>query len=131
LRTLGRMAKKHESTQAAEAAVAAHAKSNAAVGRADETQYITEEFLNELEAEMLARVVAEGGKLPLATVLLCHLRYFSDGAVLGGRAFVEAQMVQYQARTGLRQRIAPRPVPTFADWGELTTLQSLRRKPYG
>ena len=41
-----------------EAAVAAHAKSNAAVGRADETQYITEEFLNELEAEMFAAAEA-------------------------------------------------------------------------
>lgn len=32
----------------------AHAEANAAVGRKDETQYITEEYLNELEAEMLA-----------------------------------------------------------------------------
>ena len=37
-----------------EAEAAAHAQSNAAVGRADEAQYITEEYLAELEAEMLA-----------------------------------------------------------------------------
>jgi len=37
-----------------EAEAAAHARSNAAVGRADETQYITEEYLSELEAEMLS-----------------------------------------------------------------------------
>ena len=37
-----------------EAETAAHAKSNAVVGRGDETQYITEEYLAELEAEMLA-----------------------------------------------------------------------------
>ncbi|MBX7075626.1 MAG: excinuclease ABC subunit UvrB [Pirellulales bacterium] len=36
-----------------EAEAAAHAQANAAVGRTDETQYITEEFLSELEAEML------------------------------------------------------------------------------
>jgi excinuclease ABC subunit B len=36
-----------------EAEAAAHAVSNAAVGRSDETQYITEEYLDELEAEML------------------------------------------------------------------------------
>ena len=41
-----------------EAAAAAHAESNAAVGRTDETQYITEEFLNELETEMLAAAEA-------------------------------------------------------------------------
>ncbi|RIK80776.1 MAG: excinuclease ABC subunit B [Planctomycetota bacterium] len=37
-----------------EAVAAAHAQANAAVGRIEETQYITEEYLAELEAEMLA-----------------------------------------------------------------------------
>ena len=37
-----------------EAETAAHARSNAAVGRSDEAQYITEEYLDELEAEMIA-----------------------------------------------------------------------------
>jgi excinuclease ABC subunit B len=36
-----------------ESVAAAHAQANAAVGRTDETQYITEEYLAELEAEML------------------------------------------------------------------------------
>jgi excinuclease ABC subunit B len=36
-----------------ESVAAAHAKANAAVGRTEETQYITEEYLSELEAEML------------------------------------------------------------------------------
>ncbi len=37
-----------------ESHAAAHAQANAAVGRSDEAQYITEEYLAELEAEMLA-----------------------------------------------------------------------------
>jgi excinuclease ABC subunit B len=37
-----------------EAEAAAHAEANAKVGRTDETQYITEEYLAELEAEMYA-----------------------------------------------------------------------------
>jgi excinuclease ABC subunit B len=37
-----------------ESDAAAHARANAAVGMSDEAQYITEEFINELEAEMLA-----------------------------------------------------------------------------
>jgi excinuclease ABC subunit B len=36
-----------------ESEASAHARANAAVGRTDEAQYITEEFLEELEAEML------------------------------------------------------------------------------
>jgi len=41
-----------------EAESAAHARSNAAVGRADEAQFITEEYLDELEAEMMAAAEA-------------------------------------------------------------------------
>ncbi|WP_428305858.1 excinuclease ABC subunit UvrB [Lacipirellula sp.] len=37
-----------------ESVAAAHAQANAAVGRTDETQYITAEYLSELEEEMLA-----------------------------------------------------------------------------
>ncbi|MBA4018343.1 MAG: excinuclease ABC subunit B [Pirellula sp.] len=40
--------------QGIESVAMAHAEANAAVGRTDETQYITEEYLSELEAEMLA-----------------------------------------------------------------------------
>ncbi|REJ66623.1 MAG: excinuclease ABC subunit UvrB [Planctomycetota bacterium] len=36
-----------------EAIADAHAKANAAVGRTDETKYVTEEFISELEAEMM------------------------------------------------------------------------------
>ena len=37
-----------------EAEVAAHRQANAAVGRVNETEYVTQEYINELEAEMLA-----------------------------------------------------------------------------
>jgi len=37
-----------------EAEASAHAQANAAVGRTDETQYITEEYISELEVEMHA-----------------------------------------------------------------------------
>ncbi|MDZ7620777.1 MAG: excinuclease ABC subunit UvrB, partial [Patescibacteria group bacterium] len=41
-----------------EAESAAHQKANAAVGRKDESQYVTEEYLGELEVEMLAAAEA-------------------------------------------------------------------------
>jgi excinuclease ABC subunit B len=40
--------------QGIEAEAAAHVRANAAVGRTDEAQYITEEYVAELEAEMYA-----------------------------------------------------------------------------
>ncbi|HEY3394920.1 MAG TPA: UvrB/UvrC motif-containing protein, partial [Lacipirellulaceae bacterium] len=41
-----------------EAEAAAHVEANAKVGRTDETQYITEEYIAELEAEMFAAAEA-------------------------------------------------------------------------
>jgi putative transposase len=81
--------------------------------------------------EELARVVASRGKLAIATVLRCRVRYFSDGAVLGSRAFVQSQLAVYQKRTGLRSRTAPRAVPQVADWGDLMTLRGLRQQGFG
>jgi len=77
--------------------------------------------------EALAAVLAAGGRLPLATVLRCRLRYFSNGAVLGSRAFVEEQLVAYRARTGRRERDGTRLLPSITDWGELAALRGVRQ----
>ena len=84
-----------------------------------------------LSREALKKVVAEKGRLPLATVLRCRVRYFSDGAVLGSQAFVQTQLARYQKRTGLRARTSPREVPRIADWGDLMTLRGLRQGGFG
>jgi putative transposase len=84
-----------------------------------------------IPAAELQRVIDEGGRLPLATVLRCRLRYFTDGAVLGGRAFVEAQLAQYRQKTGRRERTAPRPLPAWMDMGEWATLRGLRQRAIG
>jgi putative transposase len=81
--------------------------------------------------ERFRKVLAEGGKLPLPTVLRCRIRYFSDGAVLGSRAFVAKHLADYRRITGRRGRTAPRPLPGCTDWGELATLRGLRRDAFG
>jgi REP element-mobilizing transposase RayT len=84
-----------------------------------------------IPAAELQRVIDEGGRLPLATVLRCRLRYFTDGAVLGSRAFVEAQLARYRQKTGRRERIAPRALPAWMDLGEWATLRGLRQRAFG
>jgi REP-associated tyrosine transposase len=74
----------------------------------------------------LQSVIAAGGNLSLSAVLRCRLRYFSDGAVLGSRAFVASQLAAYRQRTGRRERTAPRSLPACTDWGDLATLRGLR-----
>ena len=74
------------------------------------------------------QVVKDGGRLPLAAVLRCRVRHFSDGAVLGSKAFVAEQLVHYRRATGRRERTAPRILPAITDWGDLTTLRGLRKQ---
>ncbi|HVT73658.1 MAG TPA: transposase, partial [Lacunisphaera sp.] len=75
------------------------------------------------------RVVRAGGRLPLATALRCRWNHFCDGAVLGGRAFVAAQLALYCRRTGRREGDSPHSLPAIADWGELASLRRPRHRP--
>jgi len=85
-----------------------------------------------IDAALLAKVIAEGGRLPLSTVLRCRIRYFTDGAVLGSKAFVETHLLAYRALTGRRERTTVRPIPPVAEWGAaLATLRALRKNAFG
>ena len=76
--------------------------------------------------EDFQRVLRQGGRLPLSEVLRCRVRYFSDGAVLGSKAFVAIQLARYGQHSGRLQGTEPIAVPLVTDWGELTTLRRLR-----
>jgi len=82
-----------------------------------------------ITTESFQRVVRERGRLPLATILRCRLRYFSDGAVLGTQTFVALQIARYGMKSGRREHTAPRPLPRCTDWGDLATLRGLRSPP--
>ena len=85
-----------------------------------------------IDAALLEKVIEEGGRLPIATVLRCRIRYFTDGAVLGSKAFVETHLHAYRASTGRRERTAVRLIPPVAEWGSsLATLRSLRKNAFG
>lgn len=62
--------------QGIEEAVSAHRMANEAVGRTDEAEYVTEEYLNELEAEMLA--AAEAMEFERAAVLRDRITQMQD-----------------------------------------------------
>lgn len=76
-----------------------------------------------ISPEEVQRVIAAGGRLPLAVVLRRRVRHFTDGAVLGTRAFVE---VQSSAARRLRPLAKAHPLPDWADCPGLTTLRAVR-----
>jgi putative transposase len=73
------------------------------------------------------RVLAANGKLPLPTLLRCRIRFFTDGAILGTRAFVQAQLDRYRREMGRHERAQPRPLPPCTEWGDLCAVRGLRR----
>ena len=82
-----------------------------------------------LAPEKLVDVIKAGGRLSLAEVLRCRVRYFSDGAVLGSRGFVQQYIAAFASKTHRRKHaVSPKALPDLTDWGELTTLRGLRRQ---
>ncbi len=77
------------------------------------------------------KVVAAGGRLPLADVLRCRVRYFTEGAVLGSKVFVQAHLANYRQRTGRRRSTPPRSLPPLADCGDLSALRAVRGPAIG
>ena len=70
------------------------------------------------------------GILPLNELLRLRVRYFTDGAVLGSRAFVEEVFQKYRKHFGKRRKDGARPMKG-ADWGGLMVLRELRGDVFG
>jgi REP element-mobilizing transposase RayT len=84
-----------------------------------------------LTTEDLQRVISEGGKLPMAVVLRCRLRYFTDGAALGSMVFVAAQLARFGKDATDRRPAQPRKLPPATDWGDLVLMRRLRGTALG
>ena len=67
----------------------------------------------------------ERGELPLAAVLRCRVRYFTDGAILGSSEFVRRHAAGWQAGRG---RAHP---ARGAAWGDLAVVNAMRREVFG
>jgi excinuclease ABC subunit B len=89
-----------------ESAVAAHREANAAVGREDESEYITEEFLNELEAEMLG--AAENLEFERAAALRDRITQLRDSV---GQKVKEVAVKSYKAGPKFKGRKGGSRVP--------------------
>lgn len=77
--------------------------------------------------EKVVEVLSSGGKVPRAALLRCRVRYFSDGVVLGSKAFVEAVGRQIRAGPEARERKSP-ALPITGD-AEMMTYRCLRKNP--
>ena len=76
-------------------------------------------------AEHVRQVLNEGGELSASELLRCRVRYFTDGAVLGSRAFVEQVFHAHRGFFGAHRQSGARPMKG-GDWGGLCTARDLR-----
>ena len=81
-----------------------------------------------ISREEVARVFAAGGKLSLAQLLRCRVRYFSDGLVIGTEGFVERFFHARRKAFGERRETGARKLKG-GDWGELRAARALGVAP--
>jgi len=77
--------------------------------------------------EEVKKVLEDGGQLPMAHILRCRVRYFSDGLGLGSKEFVDTVFAQYRAEFGLKRKTGARPMK-FGQWNGLCTMRDLRNQ---
>ena len=82
-----------------------------------------------LSAEEVAKVLQAKGRLAVTAYVRCRVRYFCDGAVFGGREFVEGIFRAYRSRFGPKRKSGARPLRGLAQ-GELFTLRDLRKSVF-
>ncbi len=81
-----------------------------------------------IQEKEIEKVLEAGGKLSKAELLHCRVRYFSDGVVLGSKAFVEDVFEAHREEFGLKRKTGARK-PKYGHWGDLCTMRDLRLDP--
>jgi REP element-mobilizing transposase RayT len=70
------------------------------------------------------------GELPMAAVLRCRVRYFTDGAILGSTEFVRSYAADWQTSRGRTHPVRAHPAHGAA-WGDLAVVNAMRRDVFG
>ena len=70
------------------------------------------------------------GELPLAVVLRCRVRYFTDGAILGSAEFVRSHAARWQAEKG-RKRPPKIVSARGSGLGDIAVVNAMRRAVFG
>ncbi len=92
-------------------------------GKASLPRYSGQPYIDPQKAKT---VLEGGGKLSVAELLRCRVRYFSDGAVLGSNEFVQEQFETFRNYLSDNRKSGPRRM-RGGDWGGLTVLRDLQK----
>ena len=79
-----------------------------------------------MRRQLVRKVMQAEGQLSWPTLLRCRIRYFTDGKVIGRRAFLEEVFAQDRERMGVKREVGarrPRGWKLGDDWRTLTDLR--------
>lgn len=78
--------------------------------------------------EKVKSVLEAGGALSLQELLRCRVRYFTDGAILGSRAYVDDAVRRHREHFGQQRKTGARTMKG-GGWGGLYSARRLRLAP--
>jgi REP element-mobilizing transposase RayT len=81
-----------------------------------------------ISSEEVRRAWESGGKLPVAYLLRCRVRYFTDGLAIGSEGFVEEYFSRKRGCFPEGRRKGARRM-RGGDWGEMRTFRELQVRP--
>ena len=84
----------------------------------------------EITPSEVAKVWNEGGKLSIAQLLRCRIRYFTDGVAIGSEEFLERFFSTHRSLFSENRETGSR-VMARGDWGELRSMRALVRNAIG
>ena len=80
--------------------------------------------------EAVEAVIEVKGTLPLSEILRSRVRYFTDGAIIGSRAYVEEAFGRHRGHFSVKREVGARPMKG-GDWGDMFTARQLRVDIFG
>jgi hypothetical protein len=75
--------------------------------------------------QKVEEVKAKGGELSMEELMLCRVRYLTDGMIFGSKAFVNEVFVNHREHFSAKRKDGARRM-RWGDWGDLYTVRDLQ-----
>jgi hypothetical protein len=75
--------------------------------------------------EAVEAVIGQRGKLPVNEIIRSRVRYFTDGAIIGSRVFVEDAFGRHRLHFSAKREFGAKPMKG-GEWGDMFTARQLR-----
>lgn len=84
-----------------------------------------------IEPEKVQEVIDKKGELPLSVILRCKIRYFSYGAIIGSKEFVDDQFEKHRNLFSPKRKTGARGIGMCKEWNglRLCSVRNLHKSP--